>query len=69
MSTDYSKYDKTRKEPLPTQTIEIHIAVVVRKRDDYQEHINNIVTYVRDIFPELKTDNMNSPLQVRIKIR
>lgn len=69
MSTDYSKYDKTRKEPLPTQRIEIVISATVRKQDTYQEQINNIMRCVTVQFPELQMEGMNSPIQVRIKIK
>ena len=66
---DFDKSHRNRVEPLPTETIEIHIAVAVRKRENYQEQIGKILAYVQAQFPELKTEGMNSPIQVRIKIK
>jgi len=61
--------DDLRTDPNPTETIEINIVATVKKRENYQEQIENISDYVIKQFPELKIDHMNSPLQVRIKIK
>lgn len=61
--------DDLRVDPKPTETIEIHIVATVNKRENYQEQITDICDYVVKQFPELKVDHMNSPLQVRIKIK
>lgn len=61
--------EEDRVPPKPTETIEIHIVAIVDKRENYQEQIIDISNYVKAQFPELKIDHMNSPLQVRIKIK
>lgn len=66
---DFDKDHRHRIEPLPTETIEIVISAIVRKRDNYQEEIGKILAYVQRQFPELKLEGMNSPVQVRIKIK
>lgn len=61
--------DDLRTEPKPTETIEIHIVATVNKRENYQEQIIDISDFIVKQFPELKVNHMNSPLQVRIKIK
>ena len=61
--------DDLRTEPKPTETIEIHIVATVSKRENYQEQITDICDFITEQFPELKVTHMNSPLQVRIKIK
>ena len=58
-----------RTDPEPTEVIEIVISVTVNKRADYQKQIASISECVVGQFPELNVQHMNSPLQVRIKIR
>lgn len=61
--------DYFRTDPKPTETIEILITATVTKRDSYQEQIATISNCAVEQFPELNTGHMNSPLNVRIKIK
>lgn len=62
--------DEDRIEPQPTENININIVITVRQRaDGYQEQISAIADFVKEQFPELKSNHMNSPLMIRIKIK
>ena len=61
--------DELRIEPKPTETIQIRIVATVTKRVSHQTAIENIHDCVKEQYPELKINHMNSPLLVTIEIK
>lgn len=61
--------DELRIEPKPTETIQIRVVATVTKRVNHQTAIENICDCIKEQYPELKVNHMNSPLLVTIEIK